>query len=208
MGMVVGIIALTNSLPRLILGQFLEDSSVAIFANTTTILLVMTTLTNSLGQFYITDLSRLFMQGSLWPFCRLIAFQLLCVACIGGGILLLTLEHAAPLMNFLINDNGSQYHDFLFMVVISGIAQSCTFVLGFAITSTRWFKSHALLHFAVLLMSLPMQYWGITQYGLMGAAYALLLVSLVQMLTAGSLICYFWLKTHTEETHVQGKLSI
>ncbi|MGB5684527.1 MAG: lipopolysaccharide biosynthesis protein [Candidatus Electrothrix sp.] len=195
-GIMVSVIAANNSLPRFFLELFTDTKVVAIFSTSISMLLLIITISNSLGQFYTINLSKSFAKNMLKEFFNIIIFMELCVILCASLLFLFISFFSEKISLFLFNISNVDFDTFLQLMVIAVSIQSANAILGFVLTSMRWFRSHAILQLWIVLLTAVTQFIFVKTMGLIGSAYALLCTASLQALSASVLILYCTHKTH------------
>ncbi|MCI5146021.1 MAG: lipopolysaccharide biosynthesis protein [Candidatus Electrothrix sp. AR3] len=196
LGIMVSVVAINNSLPRFFLEMFTNTEVVAIFSTSISMLLLIITISNSLGQFYTINLSKSFAQNMLKEFFKIILFMELCILLCGSLLFIFISFFSEKISFFLFRISNVNFDIFLQLMVIAVSIQSANFILGFVITSIRWFRSHAILQLWIVLLTAVTQFISVKKLGLIGSAYALICTAALQTLSASVLIIYCTHKTH------------
>jgi O-antigen/teichoic acid export membrane protein len=183
MGMVVGILALTQALPRFFLEKGVDMAAVGAFAAVASVMALATSWTNSVGQYYATLMARCHAAGMREALARLVGGVGLGVLLIGALWALLEPLWGPWVVALLDGHIGSRA--FLRVMAWAAVAQCGVFVLGFALSAMREFTALATWHGIFLGVGAVFQGLGIAYLGLMGAAWATLGAAVWQMLCMG-----------------------
>lgn len=184
LGVVMGLISLSGTLPRLFIERAQGQGAVGIYSALVYLTVAGSVVIVALGNAVTTRLSQHFAAGERGAFVRLTALMTGAAAGVAAALSLGVWLFGGPLLHLLY---GQQYAGetrlFLLLTVSGGVSYlaSCA---GFAVTAARRFSEQLPL-FAVVTAVLALSGWPlIAAHGLVGAALATLLASLTQL--AGS----------------------
>lgn len=184
LGVVMGLIALSGTLPRLFIERELGQSAVGIYSALVYLTVAGSVVIVALGNAVTTRLSQHFAAGEGREFVRLTGRMTLAAAGVAAALSLAVWWLGGPLLQLLY---GQQYANetrlFLILTLSGGVSYlaSCA---GFAVTAARRFSEQLPL-FLVVTVVLALSCWLLVgTHGLVGAALATLIASLIQL--AGS----------------------
>jgi O-antigen/teichoic acid export membrane protein len=186
LGIVMMLLSLNTNVPRYFLERSMGEHDLGIFAAIAYLSVAGTTITSALGQSAIPRLANHYEKREIRAYKNLIAKMIvigavmgilaIALASLGGRIILTTID-------------GPEYalhSDLLVLIMIAGSMQFIASFLGYGMTAARRFRAQLPLFLVITATSIIMSYLLIPLYGLKGAAYALLISSVVQVI--GSLI--------------------
>lgn len=185
LGVVIGLVSLSAVLPRFFVERDLGGAPLGVFAALSYVVVAAGVLVNAVGQAVSAPLARLFGAGDLAAFWRLLAKLLGFGALLGALGVGVALVGGAPLLSLLYGPEYAREADAFVWLMLAGAASYVASFAGYAITAVRRFKEQLPL-FALVVLAL---WLGcevlVPRAGLVGAAVATLLASLVQL--AGAL---------------------
>lgn len=181
LGLSVGILALSLAIPRFFLKHWTGLEAVGCYSTIAALIGAAGTLTNSLGQFYSTVMCRCFVAGMATPFLK-ICFRLVILVLAIGSCFATSEPLWEESLQFILGENLGNSH-FIRTMIWAGTFQCCVFILGFAFSAMREFKTLATLHSVFLAITAVAQAYFIYHFGLQGAAYGLAAVYFAQLLT-------------------------
>jgi len=181
LGAVLMLIALTSNLPRYAIEQKLGAGALGAFAAVASLMSVGSTAVNALGQAATPRLARYCSAGDHARFGRL-AWQLVGMALVLGVAGVATAVLIGPwFLGKVYRPAYAAYAGLLVWVMAAGIGAYPAGALGYVITSARAFAPQAPLHAAVAVSAGVASWLLVPRLGLNGAALALAIASLVQI---------------------------
>ncbi len=185
LGITMLLISLNSSIPRYFIEQHGGEHDLGIFAALAYLMTAGTTVVFALGQSVSPRLAKNYAFGERYAF-RLLVLQLIGIGAALGLIgVVVAIVGGQPLLTLLYRPEYAQQLDvFVWLMVAAGVSYVASF-LGYGITAARDFKSQAIIFaictaFTVLLSALL-----IPRYGILGAAWATLLVNGIQLILMG-----------------------
>lgn len=180
LGVVMLLISLNTNIPRYVIQHYLGEAQLGIFAAIGYLMVAGSTIVAALGQSASPRLARYFAEGTSDLFLRLLA-RLICVAVALGlaGILIALGGGRQLLMTLYRADYAAFTHVFTWLMIAAGIGYVASF-LGYALTAARHFAIQAPLFVVVTTVTLAAAWFGTSRFGLVGAAWAVILGSVVQ----------------------------
>lgn len=190
MGLVMMLVSLNGNIPRYIIEQNLGTRELGIFAAIAYLIMVGGTLVGALGQAATPRLAKYYAGGK----CR--AFVVLLLQLVGIGFVLgisaviVALVAGGQVLTLLYQPEYAQYTTlFVWLMVAGGISYIASF-LGHGMTAAQYFYIQLPLFIGVTAVSTLTCFWLIPALGLTGAALALILASIVQVVISVGVILH------------------
>lgn len=180
--------ALSTNIPRYLLERYHGPGELGLFAALSYVLFAGTTVIAAMGQSASPRLARYFAAGNTGAFLSLLSKLTGLAVVIGFGLIALAGLAGRPLLTVLYTADYAHRTDvFLWLTVAAtaGYASSC---LGYGLTAARNFVAQPFLYGATALISLLASALLIPQFGLLGGAWTLLVLSLAQVLIVGAIL--------------------
>jgi len=181
-GVVLALVSLNVNVPRYVVEKYCGIGQLGVFAALAYLVIVVNLLVNALGQSAVVRLSRQFAHGNVSGFTRLL--QKMCLFAVAGAFLAIILAHlfGRTALLLLYGPEYQPYTGVLFvMVASSGVAAVASF-LGYGMTAARQFREQLPVSAATLAVCAGLSFLLTPKYGIMGAAWAILVSGLVQIL--------------------------
>lgn len=184
LGVVMGLISLGSTLPRLFIERTLGPGAVGVYSALAYLTVAGSVVIVALGNAVTTRLSQQFAAGEHRAFVRLTALMTLAAAAVAVGLNLAVWLFGEPLLWLLYGEQYADQTRLFSLLTLSGSVGYLASCAGFAVTAARRFSEQlplflvvtAVLALACALLTSP--------YGLAGAALATLAAAVVQF--AGS----------------------
>ena len=173
LGAVVFLGALQLNLPRYFIEEVLGARSLGLFAAIASLVSVATIVASALGHAVVPRLANYFAEGDFAAFSRLVWRLLGIAASLGVAGLIVTWLVGEPLLRLVYGPEYASGVGLLFVLFIFAGLNYMTGYLGAAVTAMREFRIQLVTQFARLLVVGLLCWALIPSYGLMGAAWAL-----------------------------------
>lgn len=182
MGGVTLLVALNANIPRYLIDHFLGARELGIFAALAYLMMVGDMVIGTLGVSAIPRLAKYYTAADVKAFYALL-FKLMAIAALlGGGIVLGAMLVGKELLTLLYRpEYGLQVTLFIWLMAAAAVEDIAS-LLGRALTATRHFRIQLPLAGAVTMISAIATLYLLPLWGLQGAAVALLISALVQIL--------------------------
>jgi O-antigen/teichoic acid export membrane protein len=181
LGIVMALMSLNTNIPRYVLEHYLGESKLGIFASLAYLGTAASLVINALGQSAAARLSRMFADRQFEAFTSLLRkFALLGVLIGVIGVPAGAVFGRATLSMLYRPEYGNYLNVFLIVIATTSALAVASF-LGYGVTAARSFKMPMLVNGATTLTTATLSLLLVPRFGLMGAAIALLLASLVQV---------------------------
>lgn len=171
---------LSVNIPRYFVERRFGPSELGLFAAMAYVLFAGTTVVGALGQSASPRLARYFATGNMAEFKSLL-FKLIAIAvAVGTAFILLTLVAGRPLLTLLYTKEYSHRLDVFLWLNIAATISYVASCLGYGLTAARNFSVQPYIYSAASLISVVACMLLIPRYGLLGSAWALLILNLAQ----------------------------
>lgn len=184
LGIVMLLISLNANIPRYFIEHHLGSAQLGIFAGMAYLLVAGNTVVSALGQSASPRLAKHYAAGDARGFrtllCKLMAIGIVLGA---AGVLVAAISGRKLLTLLYTSEFATHVDVFVWLMVTAGVNYTASF-LGYGMTAARYFRSQLPLFALITVGSTIVCAWLIPQWGLLGAAWAMLAAALVQL--AGS----------------------
>jgi len=181
LGLVMMLISLNSNIPRYFIESYLGERELGIFAALAYLMVAGNMVILALGQSASPRLAKYYAMGNRKAFRTLLIKLVGMGAAIGVMAVLVALLVGRELLTIVYRPEYAEQKDlFVLVMVAAGIGYVASF-LGYGITAARYFVIQIPLFVAVTSTSAIASLWLIPTQGLRGAALALILSALVQL---------------------------
>ncbi|AFY54697.1 membrane protein involved in the export of O-antigen and teichoic acid [Rivularia sp. PCC 7116] len=181
LGFVMMLISLNTNIPRYFIEQYLGERELGIYAALAYLIVAGNMVVKSLGQSASPKLAKYYATGNSKGFRRLL-LQLVGIAIILGSAGFIAAVFAGKqILTLLYQYQYAQYTNLFVLLMVAGGMNYISSFLGYGITSARYFRIQMPLFLAVTTTSAIACLWLLPKFGLLGAAFALVISSFVQI---------------------------
>ena len=182
MGFVMMLVSLNTDIPKYIIAGYLGERELGLFAALAYLMVAGNMIVSSLGQSASPRLAKYYAAGNASAF-RILVVKLVGIgACLGGIASLLALVAGQQILSLVYRpEYAQQVNLFVWLMVAAGFGYVASF-LGYGMTAARYFRIQIPLFIAVTGTSAITCLWLIPILGLQGAAIALILAAIVQVI--------------------------
>ncbi|MFF2156613.1 lipopolysaccharide biosynthesis protein [Paenibacillus chitinolyticus] len=185
MGVVMLLISLNTNIPRYFIESFMSIEQLGFFSAISYVMVAGTTVVGALGQSAVPRLSKYYAGNNKNDFVGLMKKLLIIGFLLGLGGVLIVLFMGENILTIMYRPEYGQYTNvFLLIMIGSGIGYVASF-LGYAMTSARKYSIQPYIFLLVLLSSVLSCFWLVPRQGLIGAAWSLIISSVVNLLGSG-----------------------
>jgi O-antigen/teichoic acid export membrane protein len=189
LGVVMGLISLNTSIPRYFIEQHLGERELGIFAAIAQLMLAGNMVTRALGQSASPRLATYYATGNVSAF-GLLLLKLVGIGMVLGSVgIVVTLVAGHEILTLLYQPEYAQREIFVSLMVVAGLRYVGTF-LGYGMTAARYFRVQvpllALVTGTTVLACLSL----IPSAGLVGAATALVISTVVWLIGSSAIVMY------------------
>jgi O-antigen/teichoic acid export membrane protein len=125
-------------------------------------------------------MSRLFADGNILEFTRVLRKLMNLSVLIGGAGVLLASTLGRQVLTFVYRPEYADHLSLLVVMVIDASVTSMCVFLGFGMTAARCFRSQIPIMVANVAATIALTYVLLPHFGMLGGGFALLLSSMVQ----------------------------
>ena len=185
LGLVMLLGSLAANAPRYVVELFLGTEALGYFAAVASLLLIGSTIMNAVGQAASPRLALLAARNRTLELQRLVV-RLLGIAVLVGFLFLILLSaFGSPILERLFTTAYGRYADVATVLMLAGVAMLASSVFGYSITALRAFRVQVPIEAAKLSVAVVALLVLVPRWGLIGAAWALVFVSVVDLLVKG-----------------------
>ncbi|MQA31284.1 MAG: oligosaccharide flippase family protein [Luteitalea sp.] len=190
LGFVMMLISLNVNIPRYVIQHYSGERSLGIFAAVAYLMIAGTTVVGALGQSASPRLARCYARGDLAGFRRLILRLIAIGGLVGAAGTSLAVFWGHQILGTLFRPEYADAADVLvWMMAAAAIGYVASF-LGYGLTAARLFKAQPPLFGTVTAVTTVAALILVPRYGLVGAAWAVLLGTVAQSLGSGLILWY------------------
>jgi O-antigen/teichoic acid export membrane protein len=190
LGLVMMLVVLSTNIPRYFVESYLDQSALGIFGAIGYLSVAGTMAVGALGDSVTPRLARDYASGQRREF----GARVLRLAGLGAGLgvagVLVAVVAGRPLLGLLYGPAYAERTDVLILTMIAaGIGYIASFS-GYAVTAARYFRAQLPLFVAVVAVTALGCWWLVPAWGLRGAAVALAISALTQLIGSGLILLY------------------
>jgi O-antigen/teichoic acid export membrane protein len=194
LGVVMLLLSLNTNIPRYFIEYHLGSIQLGIFTAMAYLLVAGNTVVNALGQSASPRLAKYYASGDAKAF-RVLLFKLVGIgAALGATGILVTAIWGRELLTLLYTPEFAVRTDVFFWLMIAATISYISSLLGYGMTSARYYRSQFPIFAFVTACSAATCHWLIPQAGILGAAWSMLLASFVQFAGSAYVIAHAVLK--------------
>jgi O-antigen/teichoic acid export membrane protein len=197
MGFVMMLISLNTNIPKYFIDGYLGQRELGVFAAVSYLMVAGSMVVNALGQSASPRLAKYYVTGNGTAFRRLL-LQLVGIAFLIGGLgVIVVLVAGRQILTILYRPEYAQYTNvFVLLMIAAGIEYISSF-LGYGMTAARYFRIQMPLFTSVSAIASVVCLWLIPLWGLQGAAIALIVAAIVQVVFSSGVIIHALHKIQT-----------
>ncbi len=190
LGLVMMLVVLSTNIPRYFVESYLDQSALGIFGAIGYLSVAGTMAVGALGDSLTPRLARDYASGRRREFASQVLRLAGLAAGLGAAGVLVAVVAGRPLLGLLYGPAYAERTDVLILTMIAaGIGYVASFS-GYAVTAARYFRAQLPLFAAVVLITTAGCWWLVPAWGLRGAAVALGLASLTQLIGSALILSY------------------
>ncbi len=196
LGLVMMLGSLNVNIPRYFIEQYLGERELGIFAAIAYLMVAGNMVVNALGNSAIARLAQYYVAGNSAAF-RTLLFKLEGIAAVLGGVAVLVAFAAGrELLTLFYKPEYAQHTDLLVWIMVAAAIGYMSSFLGDGLVAARYLRVQIPLFVLVTATSAIGSYWLIPLYGLRGAAIALLIASIIQVVLRLGVIAHALYRLH------------
>ena len=185
LGVVMMLLSLNVNLPRYVIQHDLGERSLGIFASVAYLMVAGSTVVGALGQSASPRLARHYASGDVAGFWILMRRLVALGAALGAAGILVAVAAGRPILRVLFESDYADSADVLAWVMTAAAISYAGSFLGYGLTAARRFKVQAPIIGVVTVVTAAASIVLIPRHGLIGAAWAMALGSVVQLIGTG-----------------------
>jgi O-antigen/teichoic acid export membrane protein len=204
LGVIMMLVSLNVSIPRWALMRYAGRAEVGIFASLSYVVMVVSLVANGLGQSVTPRLARMFANGEVAGFRRLMVRLCGVGAAVGAAGVLGAALVGRWALTALYRPEYAAHNDVFLLLAATAAVGAVGALLGFAITAAHVFRFQMWTTLATVATTAAGAFLLVPRYHAMGAASALLISSLVNAATA-AIILQRAMQRRAREFHVNSE---
>lgn len=189
LGIVIMLGSLNSNIPRYFIQYNFNTNYLGYFTVLVYLIIIGETLINALGQAVTPRLAKHFSYNKFHYFNlmnKLIAFSV-SIGIIG---IFISIFLGEKILVIIYGIEYAKYSNVFVVVMVAGAIGYIASFMGYGITAARFFKIQPVLGVSWIITSLISSFFLIPKYGLMGAAYTLVITAVVQVLSKSIVLFY------------------
>lgn len=181
LGFVMMLGSLNANIPRYFIEQYLGERELGIFSAISYLMVAGNMVVNALGNSAIPRLAKYYMTGNSAGFRTLLLKVEGVALVLGGGAVLVALVAGRELLTLFYKPEYAEHTDLLVWLMVAAALGYISAFLGDGLVAARYLRIQIPLFVLVTATAALGSYWLIPIYGLHGAAIAVLLASIIQV---------------------------
>jgi len=191
LGIAIGIMSLNSNMSRYFVEAYLGSESLGFFAAMAYVVIGVTRAIMALGHSGSARLAQYFCYNRK-AYIKLLSKMMAVVFCLAIATVLFGKYFGKTFLTIVYKPEYAEKQDVFFLLLVSaGIAMLAS-MLGYGMTATRSFKSQVPLCAIICSVTFVLSWMLMPKYGMKGAAWALLIASIVQCLGSVAVIIFAW----------------
>ncbi|MFD1607117.1 oligosaccharide flippase family protein [Oceanobacillus luteolus] len=180
LGIVLMLGSLNTNLPRIFVDKFYGEEMLGYFASIAYLLVVGNTFVQSVGQAASPRLAKLYKNRQFDKFKKIMLFLMLIGLKIGLFAIIISIVLGELILEIIYDSSYADYNHILVLVMVASTFTFLSSFLGYNITAMRLFKVQPIIGLVSLIITLVSSLILIPTYGLVGAAYTLIIGGIAQ----------------------------
>ncbi len=180
LGLVMMLISLNANIPRYFIERYLGERELGIFAAMAYLMVAGMVIVGALGQSATPRLAKYYAAGNAVGFRNLVMKMVGIGVLLGASGVLLAAVAGRELLTLLYTPEYAQESGVFFWLMIAGGITYVSSFLGYTMTAARYFKVQLPLFALVAGTTTAACLWLVPHWGLLGAAWALIMGAVVQ----------------------------
>ena len=190
LGLAMMLISLNTNVPRYFIERYLGERELGFFAAIAYLMVAGNMVVSALGQSASPRLAKYYAAKNSRAFRQLLVRLVGIAALLGGLAVIAALVAGSQILTLLYQPEYAQYTDlFVWLMVAAGISYISSF-LGYGMTAARYFRVQMPLFVVGTATSALACLWLIPTFGLQGAAIALILSAVIQVIMTFGVILH------------------
>ncbi|MCE4991090.1 hypothetical protein BUZ20_03080 [Staphylococcus haemolyticus] len=194
-GLPLGIVQLLNSynilIPRYVIERYLSLEAVGIFASISYLLTIIGIFMNALSQNFIVSVKRDVANNNFGKVKKFVNQNSLLAALVLGGVSILSTYFLGEFFINLVYGEAYARHSFILVIIsISIIFNFLTWMYDTALMALKIYNFQLVVSITTLIVSIIVSFISIINFGLLGAAWAIVIITFVQSLIRYIIVNY------------------
>lgn len=182
MALSAAVVYLTFSVPRVVLDQFEDTTTLGIFAAISHLLLIGAMVVNSLGAAITPRLSRYFANHELTSYYREIAFGVGVAAFVSLGFIGVAYVAGELLITLIYGKTIGGHSDLVLMMSLASLPVYIGSLIGFVPPALQAYRFHLIINIITVAGTATAAFIFIPSHGALGAIYAIMVQGALQLL--------------------------
>lgn len=205
LGIVLMMTSLLSNIPRYFIEAFYGLESLGFYASVAYLMVIGTTFITALGQVAAPRLAKYYAQSKLKEFMSL-AWKFNFIGLILGILgIIAAIFLGEIILKYAYTEEYMKYNNIFIILMIAATINYAGSIWGYCLTAARRFKIQPILGIIWLATALFSSYLLIPEHGLIGAAYAQVLTSIIQLLSKMIVVLLIINKKGTDSIEKQQK---
>lgn len=181
LGLVMMLISLNTNVPRYFIEHYLGERELGIFAAISYLMVAGNLIVNALGESACPRLAKYYSMRDAVAFRTLLLKLVGVAALLGGSAILVAWVAGKEILTMLYRPEYAQQAELLVWLMVAAAIGYIASFLGYGITAAQYFRVQMPLFVGVTGTSALTCLWLLPRFGLKGAAIALIISALVQI---------------------------
>lgn len=182
LGFVLMLVSLIENIPRYFIEYYHNEAILGVFTGMVYIRVAGGTIVNGLGQAWSHQIARYHQERNLVRMGRLFKKLMAAASLVGILGVLLAAFLGERLLTFIYNPEFAIYSREFFIIMVSGVFSYLASLIGAFMTAVRIIRPQPYIFASITLVGIIASYLLIPSFGVLGAAYVVLIVSVVQFI--------------------------
>jgi O-antigen/teichoic acid export membrane protein len=190
LGFVMMLISLNSNIPRYFIQNYLGEKTLGIFGALSYLMVVGSIVINALAESSSARLAKYYAAGERRKFIVLLIQLTIIFGSIGVGGILVAWIGGKQILTLIYRPEYAQQQELFLLLMIAAAIGYVSSAFGYAMTAARYFRVQIPLFMGVTATSALACLWLIPEFGTKGAAFALIMAAIVQLLLNSSVIAH------------------
>jgi len=190
LGVTMMLISLRGNIPKYLIEYYLGERELGIFASLAYLMLLGNMVVNALAQSASPKLSKFYASGERNKFQALLLKLVVVAIVLGSTTVIVSVLAGKQILTILYRPEYAQNADIFNWLMLAGSISYISWFLGDGLTAIRYLRIQLPLYLLITGLSGGICLWLIPIFGLKGAAFALLIAALVEVLLMAGIILH------------------
>jgi O-antigen/teichoic acid export membrane protein len=190
LGLTMMLISLRGNIPRYLIEYYLGERELGIFASLAYLMLLGNMVVNALAQSASPKLSKFYASGERSKFQALLLKLVVVAIVLGSTTVIISVLAGKQILTILYRPEYAQNADIFNWLMLAGSISYISWFLGDGLTAIRYLRIQLPMYLLITGLSGGICLWLIPILGLKGAALALLIAALVEVLLMAGIILH------------------